>query len=175
MRTPVKSVAQVQIVTFRLGPDEFGLDVFTVHEILRTQPVRAVPRAPAFVEGVIDVRGTLVPVLDLRTRFEVAADAAQGESRIVIAQFGDDRLGLVVDAVTEVLRVPETAVSEPPAYFRGLAAEYIRGIVHLPERLVIVLDLDRVLSSQERIALEQADLSQAPDADASDAGAGAGG
>jgi purine-binding chemotaxis protein CheW len=160
VRTPAPSVAQVQIVTFRLGDDEFGLDVFCVHEILRAQTVRSVPRAPAFVEGVIDVRGTLVPVLDLRKRFEVAADTPAGEGRIVIAQFGDDRLGLVVDAVTEVMRVPETQVSEPPAYFRGLAAEYIRGIVRLPERLVIVLDLDRVLSSQERIALEQADLGE---------------
>jgi purine-binding chemotaxis protein CheW len=160
VRTPVQSVAQIQIVTFRLGADEFGLDVFTVHEILRHQTVRSVPRAPAFVQGVIDVRGTLVPVIDLRTRFEVADAPDEDDPRIVVVQHGEDRLGLVVDAVTEVLRAPETALAEPPAYFRGLAAEYIRGIVRLPERLVIVLDIDRILTSQERIALEQADLAE---------------
>jgi purine-binding chemotaxis protein CheW len=158
VRTPVQSVAQVQIVTFRIGADEFGLDVFIVHEILRHQPIRAVPRAPEFVEGVIDVRGTLVPVLDLRKRFEVGKPSDDHDARIVIVQFGQERLGVVVDAVTEVLRVPETAVSEPPAYFRGLAAEYVRGIVRLPERLIVVLDMERILSSQERIALEETDL-----------------
>jgi purine-binding chemotaxis protein CheW len=152
------AVPQVQLVTFRVGGEEFGLDVFAVHEILRHQEVTPVPRAPAFVEGVLDVRGTLVPVVDLRRRFEVPDPGTDEETRIVLVQFGEERLGLVVDAVTEVLRTAETSISAPPAYIRGLAAEFVRGIVRLPDRLVILLDLDRILSSEERIALEQADL-----------------
>ncbi|HEX5727482.1 MAG TPA: chemotaxis protein CheW [Longimicrobiaceae bacterium] len=150
------AVPQVQLVTFRLGGEEFGLDVFAVHEILRYQEPTPVPRAPAFVEGVLDVRGTLVPVVDLRRRFELREAPVDDDTRIVLVDFGGERLGLVVDAVTEVLRAPETAVSAPPRYVRGLAAEFIRGIARLENRLVVLLDIERILSSEERIALEEA-------------------
>jgi purine-binding chemotaxis protein CheW len=141
-----------------VGGGEFGLDVFSVHEVLRHQPVTPVPQAPEFVEGVLDVRGILLPVVDLRRRFEVREIVFDSDTRIVVVEFAGERLGLVVDAVREVLRVPETAVSEPPAYVRGLAAQYIRGVVRLEDRLVVLLDVERILSSEERIALEQAEL-----------------
>jgi purine-binding chemotaxis protein CheW len=162
------AVPQVQLVTFQVGGEEFGLDVFSVHEILRYQAVTPVPRAPAFVEGVLDVRGAVVPVVDLRRRFEVAGVAYTDETRIVLVDFAGERLGLVVDSVTEVLRAPETAVSAPPAYIRGLAAEFMRGIVRHDGRLIILMDLERILSSEERIALEAA---LAPAAGEADAGA----
>jgi purine-binding chemotaxis protein CheW len=163
------AVPQVQLVTFKVGGEEFGLDVFSVHEILRWQGVTPVPRAPAFVEGVLDVRGAVVPVIDLRRRFEVPKYGHDDETRIVLVEFGGERLGLVVDSVTEVLRAPETAISAPPAYIKGLAAEFVRGIVRLEGRLVILLDLDRILSSEERIALEGAEL--VPAAGETEAGA----
>ena len=165
MRHARPSVPQVQIVAFRVGGDEFGLDVFSVHEILRHQPVTAVPQAPAFVEGVLEVRGTVLPVVDLRRRLEAPEVGLDVDTRIVVVEFGGERLGLVVDAVREVLRVPETAVAEPPAYVRGLAAKYIRGLVRLEDRLIVLLDVERILSSEERIALERAELApgQAPD------------
>ena len=147
------AVPQVQLVTFRIGGEEFGLDVFQVHEILRHQEPTAMPKAPAFVEGVLDVRGTLVPVVDLRKRFEVHDLRYDEETRIVLVDFQGERLGLVVDEVTEVLRAPETAVTPPPSYVKGLAAEFIRGIVRLEGRLVVLLDLERILSSQERMQL----------------------
>ena len=164
MRNIRQSVPQVQLVTFRVGAEEFGLDVFAVHEILRHQPVTPVPKAPAFVEGVIDVRGTLVPVIDLRRRFELPEAAVDADTRVVLVEFGGERLGLVVDAVTEVLRVPETAVSLPPRYFKGLAAEFLRGIVRLEKRLVVLIDIERILSSQERIALEETAMVPATEA-----------
>lgn len=148
---------QVQLVTFRVGGEEFGLDVFAVHEILRYQAPTPMPRAPEFVEGVLDVRGMLVPIVDLRRRFETPSVEYDEDTRIVLVDFNEERLGLVVDSVTEVLRAPETAVSPPPAYIRGLAAEFVRGIVRVGERLVVLIDLDRILSSDERIALAAAD------------------
>jgi purine-binding chemotaxis protein CheW len=163
------AVPQVQLVTFKVGGEEFGLDVFAVHEILRWQGVTPVPRAPVFVEGVLDVRGSVVPVIDLRRRFEVRDFAYDDDTRIVLVEFGGERLGLVVDSVTEVLRAPETAISAPPAYIKGLAAEFVRGIVRLEARLVILIDLDRILSSAERIALDVAEL--VPAAAEPDAGA----
>ncbi|HEX8694343.1 MAG TPA: chemotaxis protein CheW [Longimicrobium sp.] len=147
------AVPQVQLVTFKVGGEEFGLDVFQVHEILRWQEPTPVPKAPAFVEGVLDVRGALVPVVDLRKRFEVPSLAYDDDTRIVLVDFQGERLGLVVDAVTEVLRAPETAVSPPPAFFKGLSAEFLRGLVRLEGRLVVLLDLEKILSSQERMAL----------------------
>jgi purine-binding chemotaxis protein CheW len=162
------AVPQVQLVTFRVGGEEFGLDVFAVHEILRYGGVTPVPRAPEFVEGVLDVRGSVVPVVDLRRRFETAEQPHDEETRIVLVEFGGERLGLVVDSVTEVLRAPETAISAPPAFIRGLAAEFVRGIVRLQDRLVILLDLERILSSQERIALEQAELAPAANGEAAE-------
>jgi purine-binding chemotaxis protein CheW len=162
------AVPQVQLVTFRVGGEEFGLDVFAVHEIIRYAGVTPVPRAPEFVEGVLNVRGTVVPVVDLRRRFEVAERPFDEETRIVLAEYGGERLGLVVDSVTEVLRAPETAISAPPAYIRGIAAEFVRGIVRLEARLVILLDLERILSSQERIALENAELVPAADEEAAE-------
>jgi len=147
------AVPQVQLVTFAVGGEEFGLDVFQVHEILRWQEPTQVPKAPPFIEGVLDVRGTLVPVIDLRKRFEIPDPRHDDDTRIVLVDFAGERLGLVVDAVTEVLRAPETAVTPPPAYVKGLAAEFIRGIVRLEGRLVVLIDLERILSSQERMAL----------------------
>jgi purine-binding chemotaxis protein CheW len=164
------AVPQVQLVTFRIGGEEFGLDVFQVHEILRYTEPTSMPKAPAFVEGVLDVRGALVPVVDLRKRFETPTLRYDDDTRIVLVDFQGERLGLVVDEVTEVLRAPETAVSAPPAYVKGLAAEFIRGIVRLDGRLVVLLDLDRILSSQERMQL----LFAAGDGEAEPAGAAGG-
>jgi purine-binding chemotaxis protein CheW len=165
-------VPQVQLVTFRVGGEEFGLDVFTVHEILRHTGVTPVPKAPRFVEGVLDVRGTLVPVVDLRKRFEVAEARVDEETRIVLVDFEGERLGLVVDSVTEVLRVPETSILPPPSYVRGLAAEFIRGIVRLENRLIVLVDMDRILSSAERIALQEADFAAPAAGGSADASSG---
>jgi purine-binding chemotaxis protein CheW len=153
------AVPQVQLVTFKVGGEEFGLDVFQVHEILRYQAPTLMPRAPRFVEGVLDVRGTLVPVVDLRRRFETSGGRNDDDTRIVVVDHAGERLGLVVDAVTEVLRAPETAVTPPPSFIRGLAAEYLRGIVRLGERLVILLELEKILTSEERIALSESGIS----------------
>lgn len=158
MRKVRESVPQVQLVTFRVGPEEFGLDVFSVHEILRWQEVTSVPRAPGFVEGVIDVRGALVPVVDLRRRLEAPAAEVDEETRIVLVDHDGERLGLVVDEVTEVLRVPETALQPPPRYVAGIAAEFLRGIVRAEDRLIVLIDVERVLSSEERIQLREAEL-----------------
>jgi purine-binding chemotaxis protein CheW len=165
------AVPQVQLVTFKVGGEEFGLDVFQVHEILRYQTPAMVPRAPKFVEGVLDVRGTLVPIVDLRRRFETREVRSDEDTRIVVVDHAAERLGLVVDAVTEVLRAPETAVTPPPAFIRGLAAEYLRGIVRLGERLVMLLELDKILTSEERIALVESGIGGDVDYDAVPAGA----
>lgn len=155
MRRAAPSVPQRQFVTFRLGRSEFGLDVFAVQEVLRDTGVTAVPRAPEFVEGVVDVRGALVPVIDMRRRLETSAAAEASDARILLVRSGGEQVGLVVDQVTEVLRTPEPTVLPPPAYLQQRAADTLQAIVRLEDRMILVLDVERLLSSDERIRLRE--------------------
>ena len=157
MRKAAPVEPQLQIVTFRVGAVDFALDVFAVHEVLRWEPVTAVPKAPAFVEGVIEVRGVLLPIVDLRRRFEVADASVGAETRILVVDLAGERVGLVVDTVSAVRSVPEASVTDPPGYIRGLAPEYVRGVVRTGGALLILLAIDRVLTSEERIALQEAE------------------
>jgi purine-binding chemotaxis protein CheW len=145
---------ELQLVVFQLGVELYGVEIACVHEIVRMQSITRVPRAPAFVEGVINLRGKVIPVIDLRHRFNLPAAAHTRASRIVVVEIGDQVVGLVVDGVSEVLRV-NTALIEPPSpVVAGIDSEYLQGIARLPERLVVLLDLDRVLAREERRALE---------------------
>ncbi len=162
----------VQIVTFEIAGQAFGFDVFDVQEIVRHRPVTAVPEAPDFLEGVMELRGLLIPVVDLRKRLSTEV-GSMAEARVVVVAFAEDRLGLVVDAVSEVLRVADDAMVDPPDYVRGIAARYVRKLVRLDERIIILLDLDQILTSAERIALAEAEWEASgeeenPDDEASD-------
>ncbi len=145
-----------QLVVFQLSAELYGVEISRVHEIIRLQSVTRVPRAPAFVEGVINLRGKVIPVVDLRRRFSLPMSEHTRASRIVVVEIGDQVVGIIVDAVSEVLRV-NTGVIEPPSpVVAGIDSEYLEGIAKLPDRLVILLDLDRVLAKEERRALELA-------------------
>lgn len=151
--TPGGSQEQ-QLVVFQLGAELYGVEIARVHEIIRLQTVTRVPRAPAFVDGVINLRGKVIPVVDLRRRFGLPTAEHSRASRIVVVEIGDQVVGIVVDGVSEVLRV-NTAVVEPPSpVVAGIDSEYLDGIAKLPDRLVILLDLDRILARDERRSLE---------------------
>ena len=143
-----------QLVVFQLGAELYGVEISRVHEIIRLQTVTRVPRAPSFVEGVINLRGKVIPVVDLRRRFGLPSAQHTRASRIVVVEIGDQVVGMVVDSVSEVLRVSGTTVEPPSPVVAGVDSEYIHGIAKLPERLVILLDLDRVLAPDERRTLE---------------------
>ncbi len=143
------------MVTFVLGADEFGLDVLSVEKVLGQAPLVPLPGAPPAVEGTLEVRGVRIPVIDLRRHFG-AASVDAGEGQVIVTQAGPHPLALMVDAVREVIQVPVASISPPPPYFRGLALSYIRGIARRDERLVILLDSERILSGMERTALVEA-------------------
>ena len=140
-------------VSFRLGTDEFGVEVQQVQEVVAFQQPRRVPHAPEFVEGVIDVRGTVVPVVDLRKRFLLPATPPDADTRVLLVSLGHERIGLIVDSVTEVAHVRPADIAEPPSFFRGLAARYLAGLARVESGLLILLRLDRILTSEERLAL----------------------
>lgn len=114
------------------------------------QPITRVPNVPAFIEGVTNLRGRVIPVLDLRRRFGLAATPPTRQSRIVVAELGSHAVGLIVDGVSEVLRVPANAVEPPSALVTTAESTYLRGVAKLEDRLVLLLDLTRILTSSEQ-------------------------
>jgi len=144
----------IQVVVFRVGGQEFAFNVFHVQRILRYEQPAPLPKAPAFLEGVMQVQGAVVPVIDLRKRFELRDAPLREETRSMVLEAEGLVVAVVVDAVLEVLRVPAEIVAAPPSVVKGLAAEYIQGIISLGARTVILLQTTRLLTSAERIALE---------------------
>ncbi|HEX9283433.1 MAG TPA: chemotaxis protein CheW [Gemmatimonadales bacterium] len=145
----------VQLVTFKVAGQDFAFNIFQVERILRYEAPAPLPKAPDFLEGVLRYLGAAVPLIDLRKRLGVPAPHRE-ETRTVVLEWDGARIGVVVDAVTEVLQVAATEITPPPNIVKGLAAEYITGIVVTAEgaRTIIVLNTSRLLSSTEKIALE---------------------
>ena len=143
----------LQLVTFRLGNEEFSLDILRVQEIIRHMEITRVPKAPDFVEGVINLRGKVIPVLELRKRFGLGYNERTNETRIIVVEVDDKTVGLKVDAVSEVLRLPADRVEPPPAIATGVDSDYIKGVGKLDGRLLILLDVEKVLTKSEKDAL----------------------
>jgi purine-binding chemotaxis protein CheW len=142
----------IQVVIFRVGSQEFALDILQVERILRYVVPSPLPKAPAFLEGVVQYDGGAVPVVDLRKRFELEAPITE-ETRLMVLDMDDQRVGVLVDEVREVIRVDSTTITAPGPVIRGLAAAYISGIITRPARTIIILNARRLLSSTERMAL----------------------
>ena len=145
-----------QLVVFQLGSELYGVEISRVHEIIRLQEVTRVPHSPPFVEGVINLRGKVISVINLRRRFGLPDADDTRAGRIVVVDINDQVVGMVVDGVSEVLRINTATIEPPSPAVAGIDSEYLQGIAKLPERLVILLDLDRVLTREERRALEEA-------------------
>ncbi|MBD5608145.1 MAG: chemotaxis protein CheW [Desulfovibrio sp.] len=139
----------LQLVTFSIGEEEFGVNILKVQEINRTMEITKVPRAPAFVEGVINLRGKVIPIIDLRSRFGLSSKPEDKDTRIIVIEINSIIVGFVVDAVSEVLRIPASTVEPPPPVVAGVESDYISGVGKLKERLLIMLDLDKLLSTED--------------------------
>lgn len=140
----------LQLVTFSIGEEEFGVDILSVQEIIRMMDITKVPRAPEFVEGVINLRGKVIPIIDLRRRFGLSTRDHDKHTRIIVIEINNMIVGFVVDSVSEVLRIPASTVEPPPPVVSGLESEYISGVGKLEDRLLILLDLNKLLSGEER-------------------------
>ncbi len=145
----------LQLVTFSIGEEEFGVDILKVQEIIRTMEITKVPRAQNFVEGVINLRGKVIPIIDMRRRFGLDSKAHDQHTRIIVIEINNMIVGFVVDSVSEVLRIPASTVEPPPPVVAGLESEYISGVGKLHDRLLILLDLDKLLSGEDMESLGQ--------------------
>ena len=151
-------MAEQQLVVFGLGKEEFGIDISRVREIVRLQNITTIPQSMDFVEGIVNLRGQIVPIVDLGKRFLVVErdEEKEADRKIIVVHMEGQNIGILVDGVSEILRVPDESVEPtPPMVTSGTSAEFIRGVAKVKERLIIVLDLNRIFSSEERELLSQ--------------------
>jgi purine-binding chemotaxis protein CheW len=144
--------ATEHLATFFLDREEYGVDVRQVQEIRRLSEITTVPRAPEFIRGVINLRGRILPVLDLKRKLGLGEVEAQRATRIVVVRVGERLLGLLVDGASQVLKVPVSRIEPPPEEVQEKGGDYIRGVAKLEDRLIIVVDLGRLLAHELRAA-----------------------
>ncbi len=151
--TAIAASDELQLVSFNIGTEEFGVDILKVQEINRMVEITKVPQAPHYVEGVINLRGKVIPIVDLRKRFSLELKEHDKNTRIVVVDIGGNIMGMIVDSVSEVLRLPANTIEPPPEIVTGINSEYIKGVAKLDDRLLIFLDLSKVIDVNEMAAL----------------------
>lgn len=145
----------LQIITFKVGSEEFSISILEVQEIIRLTEITSVPKSPPFVEGVINLRGNVIPVIDSRKRFGLPEVEKTDASRIIVVDCDGKIVGLIVDSVTEVLQLSKNTVEPPPDIVGGVDSDYIDGVGKYDNRLVILLNLDKLLSFKESEQLKE--------------------
>lgn len=139
----------IQMVIFKLNNEEFAVEVASVEAIIKLQAITKVPHAPDFVMGVTNLRGNIVPVIDLKKRLNLPESKTGEETRIVVALLQDSKVGMIVDAVSQVTEIDDTQIEAAPQYSTSIDTSFIRGIVKVEQELVIMLDLERVFENEK--------------------------
>ncbi|NLJ74837.1 MAG: purine-binding chemotaxis protein CheW [Firmicutes bacterium] len=151
-----------QLVVFRLHNEEFGVEITKVREIIKPRHITRLPHVNDYIEGVTNLRGEVIPVICLRKRFGISAQENTQDTRIIILEVNENRVGFIVDAVTETLRLPESSIEAPPSSIAGLKSDYLAGVGKLDDRLLILLEVDKILSTEEKIQLQTVQSEIAP-------------
>jgi purine-binding chemotaxis protein CheW len=142
-----------QLVVFELANEHYGVEISSVESIIKMQEITRIPHSPAFVEGITNLRGLVLPVIDLRKRFGLESQEASRDSRIMVVALGAVKVGMIVDGVSEVLRVPSESIEPPPSMTTTSRANFITGIAKLNDVLVILLDMSKILTTDEQVEL----------------------
>ncbi len=150
-----------QFVAFRLNDEEFAIGIQQVKEVLRLMPITPLPHSAEFIEGVINIRGAVLPVIDLRRRFEFASVDTTDLTRIIIVDIMDDQMGLIVDEVTEVLRVQVDEIQPAPRKASNGREEVLESLARVRDRLIMILNIDRLLTSSELVTVDEAQVEEA--------------
>lgn len=157
MENNKKILPALQVVLFQLGHETFGVDILQVLEVVRMQPISYVPETPDFVEGVINLRGNVVPIINLRKKFGLPTTTPHKQSRIIIFELNEKMTGAIVDGVDQIFQIPEESIESPPKMAATEIQQYISGVGKLESGLVILLDIQRVLTEKEIIQLNELD------------------
>jgi purine-binding chemotaxis protein CheW len=134
----------IQMVSFNLDEEEFGIDILCVQEINRMVEITKVPQAPHYCEGVINLRGKVIPVVDLRKKFDMESREWDKDTRIVVCDVDEHQVGMIVDSVDEVLRIPQSSMEPAPGIVTSVGTDYIKGVAKIEERLLIFLDISKI-------------------------------
>lgn len=145
-----ESTDLLQLVSFMIGNEEYAVDILFVQEINRMIQITKVPNSPTFIEGVINLRGRIIPVVDLRVRLGINKIEYGRKTRIIVVKINEMIIGFIVDSVSEVLRIPNSITEPPPSMVAGIDAEYITAIGKLKEKLLILLDLEKLLVKKDK-------------------------
>jgi purine-binding chemotaxis protein CheW len=151
-----------QVVVFELGSEHYGVDIAAVESIIKMQQITRIPQAPSFVEGITNLRGKVLPVIDLRKRFGLPPRETDKNSRIIVVSINQTEVGMIVEGVSEVLTISDQTVEAAPTITTTTDSTFITGIAKIDQRLVILLDLSKVLSVQEQASLEGISPEAAP-------------
>lgn len=146
-----EGVTSLQLVSFRLAQEEYGIEITKVQEIILMGEITRVPQTPPYIKGLINLRSTVIPIVDLRLRFGLAQDGLSDETRIMVVNVAGKTIGIIVDAVSEVLRIGQGQIAPPPPTVAGLGHDYLTGLVKLEKRLLILLDIDKILGQESTI------------------------
>jgi purine-binding chemotaxis protein CheW len=147
----------IQLVSFNLDEEEYGVDVLKVREIIRMPTVTRVPNTPHYIEGVINLRGKVIPIISMRKKFNLSDMDNDKQTRIMVMDMDGELMGFVVDAVSEVIRISETEIQPPPAVVNGGIDQIcLSGVINREDRLLVLLDLEKVFSLEERTAFGSA-------------------
>ncbi len=146
----------MQLVSFNLGEETYGIEITKIREIILMGQITQVPETPHYIKGLINLRSTVIPVIDLRARFGLPEEALTDESRIMVLNVGTRTIGIIVDAVSEVLRVTGDQISEAPPTVSSLGNEYMTGLVRLEEQLLILLDVDQLFGPERLSEMDDA-------------------
>lgn len=139
----------IQLVSFKLAEEEFGVDILLVQEINKMMQITKVPNAPKFVDGVANLRGRIIPIIDLRTRLGMRKKEKDAKSRIIVVELANYTVGFTVDEVLEVLRIPKETLEKPPAMLLGINSDYITSVAKMDDRLLVLLELEKVFTPVE--------------------------
>ena len=148
-----------QLISFVVGEEEYGLDILRVKEVIRIREITRLPKAPGFVKGIINLRGDVIPIIDLRDKFGLEHQEYTTTTRVIVVDVDDKLVGMVVDAASQVVRIPAGQIDPPPPIAGGLSTEYIRGVGKLDDRLVILLNINRILTQEEKVELRKMEKS----------------
>lgn len=150
------SAGSLQLVSFQLAQEEYGIEITKVQEIILMGEITRVPQTPKYIKGLINLRSTVIPIVDLRQRFGLEEQELADESRIMVVNVAGKTIGIIVDAVSEVLRVSPDRIAPPPPTVAGLGREYLTGLAKLDDRLLILLDIDKILVETSEETLDAA-------------------
>ncbi|HUJ77351.1 MAG TPA: chemotaxis protein CheW [bacterium] len=142
-----------QFISFSVGDEEYGLELLRVKEVIRVREITWLPKAPSFVKGIINLRGDVIPIIDLRDKFGLESREQTAQTRVIVVEVEGRLMGMVVDSASQVVRIPADQIEPPPPVMGGLSQDFINGVGKLDDKLIILLNVDAILNSEELVAL----------------------